>query len=218
MLQNFWEKPKNSSLGTLSQPQLLCEIFPHPPRGHPTVLAPGNVNVKCWTIIRSATNLAWFFFTAASNIIEILCPGLKAVHNQQGISCDPGPEILLTSSSLMNQPDGVAEFITRHSPIILGKEKTENFFIRDLPVFICKEPPPDAAGVVPAAHFSPRVHSLSKHNETFSKVASTEVHLHPHHIPGVPGPLQLAPLQHQLHGWGRSAYSRLVISNMKTKN
>ena len=94
---------QNSSLGTLSQPQLLCEIFPHPPRGHPTVLAPGNVNVKCWTIIRSATNLAWFFFTAASNIIEILCPGLKAVHNQQGISCDPGPEILLTSSSLMNQ-------------------------------------------------------------------------------------------------------------------
>ena len=72
-----------------------------------------------------------------------------------------------------------------------------------------------AAGVVPAAHFSPGVHSPSKHKETFSKVASTEAHLHPHHIPGVPvviaGPLQLAPLQHQLHGWGRSTFSRLGI-------
>ena len=46
---------------TLSQPQLLCEIFPHPPRGHPAVLAPGNVNIKSF-----------------SNIIEVLYPD----HNQ----------------------------------------------------------------------------------------------------------------------------------------
>ena len=48
-------------------------------------------------------------------------------------------------------------------------------------------------------------------------VANAAPLLHPDNIPGVPGPLQLAPLQHQLHSWGRSAYSRLVISNLKIK-
>ena len=75
-----------------------------------------------------------------------LLPYIKTrLHDGLGISCDPGPEILLTSSSLMNQVhlvlndhNGVAEFITRHSPIILGK-----------PLFICNELPPDAAGAVP---------------------------------------------------------------------
>ena len=63
--------------------------------------------------------------------------------------------------------------------------------------------PPAVAAVANAA---PIVHQVPKE------------HLHPHHIPGVPvGSLQLAPLQHQLHSWGRSAYSRLVISNLKIK-
>ena len=56
MLQNFWEKLKKQlTWHSLPTPTSLWNL--------PTVLAPGNVNVKCWTIIRSAANLAWFFLT-----------------------------------------------------------------------------------------------------------------------------------------------------------
>ena len=84
-------------------------------------------------------------------------------------------------------------------------------------VYFTSVPPDDPPTITEVpAHFSPEDCS------TFNPPAVAAVDnaaplLHPHHIPGVPGPLQLAPLQHQLHSWGRSAYSRLVISNL-TKN
>ena len=141
------------------------------------------------------------------NGIFLTC--LRTVHNQQGISCDPGPEpppsILLTSSHIHEAEAqylayaaapvisyaimifvnlvGTMSFIvwrlmmmdstipSTSSQLTLFNVSLAttvyftctvtrwNFLIRDLPVFICKEPPPDAAGAVP-----------------------TEVHLNPHHV------------------------------------
>ena len=91
----------------------------------------------------------------------------------------------------------------------------EDYDAKQVTIAVPPDDPPTITEV--PAHFSPEDCS------TFNPPAVAAVDnaaplLHPHHIPGVPGPLQLAPLQHQLHGWGRSANTRLVISNLTTKN
>ena len=68
------QSEETAHLALSPQPQRLREIFPQPPRGYPTVLAPRNVNLKCLdnNQISSKPGLVLpYNLTASSNIIEV---------------------------------------------------------------------------------------------------------------------------------------------------